>query len=266
MKPRPRQLPSVSNFADNLISELGYCQSKPESNANDAGATARHISHSQNLLSGLTGPQLAKAKSLMLTLHCLFPNDLLPALDILDRRLVRRIARADKANLATVALDHNRTTDQTHTEHPGEAPISHDTQPPSAEDIFLVMSASSIPQPTASSTTHVHEKGYEVRLDAWNCTCPTFALSAFRDLQTRTGLPAELPSNAYIGWDQDEPRCYPFGGTLPCATDRASPPVCKHVLASVLFARCPQFEQDAGEHPCLVTEEELAGWCAGWGG
>ncbi|KAJ5216774.1 hypothetical protein N7468_009782 [Penicillium chermesinum] len=224
--------PSLPRFVDQLITELIACHD-PNASIDDA-----RDAQAQNFLSTIAGPQLAQAKSLMLTLHCLFPNDLLPALDILDRRLVRRLVRADR----TMADQRPRTED--------------------TEDIFLVMSASSIPQPGASSTTHVPEKGYEVRLDAWNCTCPTFTLSAFRDLQTRASLPVESPSNPDMWWDQDEPRRYPFGGTLACAIDLASPPVCKHVLASLLFARSPQLG-GRGENLCLVSAEELAGWCAG---
>lgn len=254
-------LPSTPRFTDLLISELIECQA-----ASRATRDVAAVKHSLNLLSNLTGEQLAKAKSLMLTLHCLFPNDLLPALDILDRKLVRRLVpHKDDATTETAGQKNQPS-------HPKEGSVPSDSMPDSSrtDGIFLVMSASTVPQPGASSTTttttHVHEKGYEVRLDAWNCTCPTFALSAFRDLQTRTSLPAELPLNADVAWDQNEPRRYPFGGTLPCATDRASPPVCKHILASVLFARCyPQLgTYEEGLH--IVSTKELAGWCAGWGG
>jgi hypothetical protein len=61
---------------------------------------------------------------------------------------------------------------------------------------------------------------------------------------------------------------YPFGGTLTCPTDRDSPPACKHILACVLFARCPGLFGDGGDdgRGVDVSMEELAGWCAGWGG
>ena len=138
-------------------------------------------------------------KPLMLTFHCLFPNDFLPALDILDRKLVHSV-HCDSVEL------------------------------------FLVTS-------TASSDR------YEVRLQAWNCSCPTFALAAYRDVQTAMRNPPDIP--------------YPFGGAL---ARTAQPPVCKHILACVLHARCPDLFGNENENGALISKEELAGWCAGWGG
>jgi hypothetical protein len=58
---------------------------------------------------------------------------------------------------------------------------------------------------------------------------------------------------------------YPFGGTLTRDTDKGSPPACKHILACILFARCPGLFGQYGDGK-LVSLEEMAGWCAGWGG
>ncbi|KAJ5383295.1 Zinc finger SWIM-type [Penicillium concentricum] len=146
---------------------------------------------------------ISNLKPLMLTLHCLFPNDFLPALDILDRKLT--------------------------------------------EDIFIVISAS---EPSLPS-----QKGYEVRLRAWNCSCPTFTLSAYRDQ-----LPANHPAN------EQNQLPYSYGGTLARGTARVSPPTCKHILACILHARCPELFGVDGDGRFAVSMEELAGWCAGWGG
>ncbi|CAG8907329.1 unnamed protein product [Penicillium egyptiacum] len=167
-------------------------------------------------------------KPLMLTLHCLFPNDFLPALDILDRKLVRRIVRSDR-----------RATSP-------ETP---------QEDVFIVISAS-VPPSLPGSSTPSQEKGYEVRLRAWNCSCPTFALSAYRDFQ----LPANYPTN------EQNQLAYSFGGTLGRGTARVSPPSCKHILACILHARCPELFGVDGDSRFVVSKEELAGWCAGWCG
>jgi len=164
-------------------------------------------------------------KPLMLTLHCLFPNDLLPALDILDRKLVRRV-RVDTRNT----------------------------------DIFLVISASIPPSLPGTSTSTMQEKGYEVRLRAWNCSCPTFALSAYRDSQS----PASA-KNQSSTTTEGEHVAYSFGGTLARGTARFAPPVCKHILACILYARCPDLF-GGGDSTFVVSMEELAGWCAGWGG
>ncbi|KAJ5164730.1 uncharacterized protein N7500_006560 [Penicillium coprophilum] len=151
-------------------------------------------------------------KPLMLTLHCLFPNDFLPALDILDRKLVRRII-SDCAE---------------------------------TEDVFIVISAA----PSLAS-----QKGYEVRLRAWNCSCPTFTLSAYRDQS-----PMNDPAN------EQNQLPYSFGGTLARGTARVSPPTCKHILACILHVRCPELFGVDGDGRFPVSMEELAGWCAGWGG
>lgn len=166
-------------------------------------------------------------KPLMLTLHCLFPNDFLPALDILDRKLVRRIMRSDQS--------------ATSLEKP-------------QEDIFIVISASAPPSLPSSSVSQ--EKGYEVRLRVWNCSCPTFTLSAYRDSQP----PANHPTNEL------NQLAYSFGGTLARGTARVSPPTCKHILACILYTRCPELFGVDGDGRFAVSKEELAGWCAGWGG
>ncbi|KAJ6186315.1 hypothetical protein N7519_007616 [Penicillium mononematosum] len=177
------------------------------------------------LITELAQPGFSKTlKPLMLTLHCLFPNDFLPALDILDRKLVRRIVRSDHASPETAQ-----------------------------EDIFIVISASVPPSLPGSSTSQ--EKGYEVRLRAWNCSCPTFTLSAYRDPQ----LPNH-PTN------EQNQLAYSFGGTLARGTARVSPPTCKHILACILHARCPELFGVDGVGKFVISKEELAGWCAGWGG
>lgn len=60
--------------------------------------------------------------------------------------------------------------------------------------------------------------------------------------------------------------CYGFGGTLTRESARVSPPVCKHLLACVLMARCPGVFGAREESKRVVSVDELAGFCAGWGG
>ncbi|KAJ5775940.1 uncharacterized protein N7511_000951 [Penicillium nucicola] len=200
----------------------------------------------------LSPAQLVTLKPLMLTLHCLFPNDMLPALDILDRKLVRRVMRADRP---TPANQGGRTS-------PHGGPKAAEAN----EDLFIVISASVPPRLDASplSSTHDQEKGYEVRLRAWNCSCPTFTISAYRDThQILTPAAEDKPDPERLPKGSVD---YPFGGTMARGTARLSPPVCKHILACILSVRCPGLfgvDQDGG---CVISKEELAGWCAGWGG
>lgn len=178
------------------------------------------------LIAELSQPALSKTiKPLMLTLHCLFPNDFLPALDILDRKLVRRIVRSDRSSTSQIQ-----------------------------EDIFIVLSTS-IPPSLPGSSIPSQEKGYEVRLRAWNCSCPTFTLSAYRD-----------PQLLHDSTNKQNQLAYSFGGTLARGTARVSPPTCKHILACILHARCPELFGVDGDDRLAVSKEELAGWCAGWGG
>lgn len=329
MEPNPSRdhLPSSADFVDRIITELSNIQ--PEQSNNTTASTGgeqdpprTQTTHKpkqpQNPLSRLSPSQLAKVKPLLLTLHCLFPNDLLPALDILDRGLVQRLAVRgdrdmkidavpssapiqDQEELAAFprnhepSIQHDETNPSTgfDTITPGDGHASHGTEA-LGEDLclFLVTSASSVPVGASSisisTSTQEPQKVYEVRLKAWNCTCPTFTLSAFRDLDARLRLaststsipPAERPSNPAMLYDRDADAdadadggsgfaalaaVYPFGGTLTCTTDRDSPPACKHILACVLFVRCAGLFGGGGEgRPALM--EEVAGWCAGWGG
>lgn len=186
-------------------------------------------------------------KPLMLTLHCLFPNELLLALDILDRGLVTRLARGDA----------NRED-------------SSSTADPFGE-LFFVISTSAAPSTSAKTlaATRAGQMGYEVRLQAWNCTCPAFVLAVFRDLSTTpTHEMRSSSGDAESPREGDQGRtCYPYGGWLAGEPTRtSSPPVCKHLLACLLMARCPGAFRTAAEEagPLIAPLEELAGWSAGW--
>lgn len=264
--------PSIRSFADSLLIELSTFRLPATSIDDPYGLepprtqTAIQDRPPQNPFARLAASELSKVKPLMLTLHCLFPNDLLPALDILDRGLVRRLVQANDGDTVPTAPGHGQSVageDQRTSQESG----SRTEIASQNEDIFLVTSASAVPpNPAGPSSISEHEKGYEVRLHAWNCTCPTFALSAFRDLAARLNASAEQHHSHAEQLHDRAPVVYPFGGTLTRDTDRDSPPICKHILACVLFARCPGLFGDDGDGKCVVSMEELAGWCAGWGG
>ncbi|KAJ5693306.1 hypothetical protein N7462_002729 [Penicillium macrosclerotiorum] len=272
-------LPNGPEFIDILIHELAGFQAPSACiGINELDTPRRQQVHQedqpQNPLARLAPSQLARLKPLMLTLHCIFPNDLLPALDILDRRLVRRFVRSDKKDAAPAEPGQDPTIAAEG--QPLSVTKKTNTDPKNAtapdEDMFFVISTSAIPHQPGTTSSHLptqeQEKGYETRLHAWNCTCPTFALSAFRDLGSRLGWmsAAQRPSDLAILRHRERPVDYPFGGTLTCRTDRVSPPVCKHILACVLFARCPGLFGCDEDGRRLVSTEEMAGWCAGWGG
>jgi hypothetical protein len=263
---RHRSLPSTTQFIDRLILQLASC--RPE--VQDPGdgmdhptiRPQRHTSTSQSPFSSLPEAQLPQFKSVMLTLHCFFPNELLLALDILDRGLVRRFTRDDNVGQAS-ACSLPEGTDPSNTEQP-------------QEDMFYVISTSAAAPTSPSRTprTRVEQKGYEVRLHAWNCTCPTFTLNAFRDpgpaYSSEFDGEAEEDALAESSPVGDDPTCrYVFGGSLTRGPSRLAPPVCKHLLACLLMVRCPGIFGSGGRGqtgPVFLTCEELAAWCAGWGG
>ncbi|GAB1211069.1 hypothetical protein ATERTT37_000181 [Aspergillus terreus] len=121
-------LPSSTQFIETLLSQLSTHTKPPPTPTQDQGPRLSTLAASHPTL-----------KPLLLTLHCIFPNELLLALDILDRRLVRRLIRDDNA------------------------PTNHRAS--QAEDLFYVISASAPPPRSAESdplSLSLSQKGYEL--------------------------------------------------------------------------------------------------------
>lgn len=199
----------------------------------------------------LTGLPSA-GKALFLTLHVLFPNELLPALDLLDRRLVTRfVISAPQTSASNVA------------EQPSII------KPDSTNTVYYVRSAQ--PQPwqrhrRSGSRTHGTGSGaavattphYEVRLRAWNCSCPAFAFAAFPAISySQRAEDDEDMVNELSNEHSDGP--WSFGGA---SRDLGSIPVCKHLLACLLGERCEILTGFVEQRE--VGIEEAAGWAAGW--
>ncbi|KAK3709579.1 hypothetical protein LTR37_010800 [Vermiconidia calcicola] len=113
--------------------------------------------------------------------------------------------------------------------------------------------------PSTNSTLHGHHTtSYEVRVDAWSCSCPAFTFSAF---------PAAASERTDDGSDditqqqihRSNMGTWTFGG-LTLGSDM---PICKHLLAGVLVEHCSIFASFVEEREASV--EELAAWAAGWG-
>ncbi|KAI1341810.1 hypothetical protein F5Y15DRAFT_348175 [Xylariaceae sp. FL0016] len=210
-------------------------------------------------------------RSLLTTLHVLYPNTLLPALDLLDRRLVTRII-----------VDARQTTDSDEDcENKPDSralPSQPHTTSRANPSFHLVRSA----QPPSRRQTHHNPptgpgpgQCYTVRLASWNCSCAAFAFSAF---------PAAASSSASAGYDikpaadaisRFAPRAnesndesegndiedWEFGGlsTDGKATGADSHvPCCKHLLACVLAERWANVLGDYVEE-IIVGQEEGAG-------
>ncbi|WEW61831.1 hypothetical protein PRK78_007327 [Emydomyces testavorans] len=267
---QPSILPSSSTFLTSIIRQLSAIVPPPSSTSPDPEPPAAHHS---NPLTSLPPETLSKTKPLLLTLHCLFPNELLLALDILDRKLVRRY----------ISPDPHASTDPTHgalfvlssSSNPSTQPVP---SRPDARDNADV-------HPALSSTPHHHhaglylpEKYYEIHLHSWNCTCPAFTLASFLATADDGDISesddhgdAELQSPVLLNNDDGViARDWRFGGTLTrrVADGRSgdgtsySPAICKHLLACVLASQCPALFGH-GVEQVVVSEAEMAALYAG---
>ena len=295
------------SLVDDMLTSLSHLQVPHQPSSTDANAphsTSRQISDehlpskANNPLLNLPPSATQDAKSLFLTLHFLFPHELLPALDLLDRRLVTRLIPTSNT-----------------TEVPDNG-MSLTTN--SAEtNVFYVQSASAAAS-TSEATLTSHTSGistrgeasgrfrnalsgqgatqtfYEVRLDSWNCSCAAFAFSVFSTLlnedeeapqrhrvggegalgaggdregkDTREG--DEVEREQYEGGARTyEKNSWRFGGTLTRDEMGVGVPVCKHILAAAMARAAPGLFKE-GLHVNVrrnVGRDEMAGWGGGWG-
>ncbi|OCK86616.1 uncharacterized protein K441DRAFT_691607 [Cenococcum geophilum 1.58] len=275
------------------------------------------------------------SKNLLLTLHVLFPHELLPALDLLDRHLVTRLrihTRASRSDVSAAAGSKTTTNTSTSTApapratSPSEQRSSTDAAPsivhtasqdanasPNSHVSGLIRTAGApaqdaetagdsgvegvagedaAPRPRGAvprspelacgsapvdagpyvyyvrsaqrrtsryGTSIDATSSYEVRLRAWNCSCPAFAFAAFP--ASVVGTEGEAGAALDEGEQgRDTGAGWKFGGV---GLGGGTPPVCKHLLACVLGEWCELFKGFVEERD--VSVEEAAGWAAGWG-
>ncbi|KAI0429026.1 hypothetical protein F5Y09DRAFT_271884 [Xylaria sp. FL1042] len=252
-------LPAPRDLITSLISSL------PSIPIADNASTTTNLtsSHrSSNQQAGPTNPfkLIPPAyRPLLTTLHVLYPSTLLPALDLLDRRLVTRVIlnRDIAPHPAHVQTEHTLTIKSNQETSAGEGD-SHttsekqeDSKPPPL--YHLVRSA----QPQSHRRQHSTSTGgqvYVVRLESWNCTCAAFAFSAFPPLSSP--FSSSLPGQAMSGYpvfpaategdiepqdidissgSENAARTWEFGGLSADGRDGAGGVACcKHLLACVL--------------------------------
>jgi hypothetical protein len=286
----------VINTTSHAIQIISIAMSLPRSRIfitqllDSLPSSSSHTGDNGNPLSAV--PETAKKQ--LLSLQVLFPNEFLPALDLLDRRLVTRLrigdddGKTDSAqkdavvahaesddNMNEILVDTIRKSiDEPAIDSAGapEAPtIVNDTAMPNAlpsaittasttshNSIYYVRSAQL--RSSRYSASYDTTISYEVRLRAWNCSCPAFAFAAFPAIHPEPAIPIydedmrstedEMQNNAWI-----------FGGVS--LGDTVSP-VCKHLLACVLVEKCGGLFGGFMEER-VVSVEEAAGWAAGWG-
>lgn len=190
------------------------------------------------------------AGSLLLTLHCLFSADLLPALDLLDRRLVTRFVLAPSEAKET----------EIEGEELGEGGEggARKTEKRAAAAVYYVRSSQNTYRSRARGDAGMAHH-YEVRLRGWSCTCPAFTFASFASLENNDAI---RESHSHSDEDRNVHTREFFGGLL--MGDGRNVPVCKHLLACLLVERGGGFEGFVEE--IEVGGDELAGWAAGWGG
>jgi hypothetical protein len=291
--PSSNPLPSTRHLLTSLISTIASSTKQQNQSEGTSNPLSNTPATSQN------------TKSAFLTLHSLFPHDFLPALDLLDRGLVTRFVLArepeveepPKENVAggenddtgdpenerqrTETLrDDNQTEQRPHSEP--QANHAKSKRKRKETTVYQVRSAQRTKTSSRSdhptSTTTTTGTSYEVRLEAWNCSCPAFAFAALpvdaaenghRDDEIGgdgddagyglTGHQSDTTATAVAHDGEDEIAWLGFGGL----TRGKDVPVCKHLLACVVAERCQGFEQLVEEKE--VGVEEVAGWAAGWG-
>lgn len=283
----PPQLQSSRKFLTQLFDALSV-RTGGENKSGDA------VVHNErgNPLEGVGGD----VKKQLLALHVAFPNELLPALDLLDRSLVTRfrirregndspegaapqgmhgdVAAPGSNNMGHLGegsrphpppSDGLGRTDSSDAEmlDPSRSDIPDEKVNASPQDakkeatdaVYYVRSAQQ--RSSRYSTSFDSLTSYEVRLGAWNCSCPAFAFSAFPPLHPEPPVPVYEPDSD----GEAERGGWSFGGS---SLGDGIPPVCKHLLACVLAERCPGLLGGCVEER-VVSVEEAAGWAAGWG-
>ncbi|KAI9886076.1 MAG: hypothetical protein M1823_002149 [Watsoniomyces obsoletus] len=230
------QRPTTRTIIDRLIAQLSVASSQT---SDDRFSSTEHPGFSQKpspaALRGLSPPD----RQLVVTLHCIFPHQLLPALDLLDRRLVTRFVLNDDENGG-------------HSAHVASTPpvifYVHSTQNASARG-------------RSHGASWLMPTTYEVRLTAWSCTCPGFILTATSKTMTvvheQEDQDSRQPDSAGSGRSENGH----FGGVT---LGMKMPPICKHLLACYMAQHCPGLFRGHVEQK-KVSKEELVAWVAGWG-
>lgn len=225
-------LPAPRQFLTKLVSSLP--------------APASRSSNDPPPSNPLRGFPSSSKRNILVTLHCLYPSLLLPALDLLDRGLVTRVVEIT----AEPPVPLSSTTSQ-HVHLPQEdvhldngAEKDYRTKEQGTNIVYLVRSAQESRSKSrglaASITT------YTVRASAWNCSCAAFAFSAFpaQTSQLQSSRLSNGPTMAYDEWLKScdhalEDEDLEFGGLSKDGNGEGggAVPLCKHLLAVVLVQR-----------------------------
>ncbi|KAI5195193.1 hypothetical protein E4T39_08324 [Aureobasidium subglaciale] len=219
MSEQTMTLPESRAFATSLIT---FLQTKPPSPTTPTSNPLKHASPAD--------------RSVLLTLHVLFPNELLSALDLLDRELVVRLLPIPQTKNPPPAPEFNAE----------ETDPGHETNTAAPNGIVKSIKEAG--------------KGYTNTVYYVRSAQQTSSNSRFRDPVASTNLPEDEGGEAVEPVVEGEEQEWMVGG-LSLGKDV---PMCKHLLACVLSERGGMF--GAYVKTREVSVGELAGWAAGWGG
>ncbi|VBB77154.1 Putative protein of unknown function [Podospora comata] len=211
-------LPTPRHFLTNLINRLPTIPLEPPQ------PPSINRMPNSNALSRIP----VSHRHLIITLHVLFPNLVLPSLDLLDRGLVQKFALSDKIKSEEPEDD--------------QAEVVRGA-------IYVVYSTTAAPSRRRKSVkpdpdddrvgNRENSQKYVVHLQAWNCTCAAFAFSIVQSLLDEQ--PPQIPPELHLAeiTTDDDKKEWEFGGM---STDGKAPnggqiPTCKHLLACLLAER-----------------------------
>lgn len=247
----PGKLPPQRELLTSLVRAL--CNTSPhDDGGSDAPARLSERYSSSPVADIWDSPQ---RKKLILTLHVIFPGMLLPALDLVDRNLVRRLT------LHTAPPSGPNAAASLSTSTSG-----NETGSTGRQAVYTVRSlASTLPRRGAAGGggAPAATRTYLVHLDAWSCSCAGFAVDAY------AGSGMNERADTAAGDDEDEVGATmvacKFGGRSVAGRDAQGAersPCCKHLLACLLMDEWEElFATHVEERRC--TKEELAGIVAG---
>ena len=239
-------LPSQRELLTNVVHALCEADHDDGSAANSAAER-----HSSPFKEAWESPQ---RKSLILTLHVIFPDMLLPALDLLDRNLVRRLA------LKKPPAGKERRQDALFASSIEQRRLQGHKSTVGRQLVYTARSVASTLPRRGAGGPGASARVYLVHLDAWSCSCAGFAADAYA-ARGREGR-----AEPAIGDKGDAAtRTWKFGGFSTTGLDAQGSqaiPCCKHLLACLLV---DEWEELLAAHveEKTCTKEELAGIIAG---
>lgn len=230
----PGPLPSHGTILSSLIASISKssCFTHEQSNG-----MPRQISQEASI---------RELRSVMLTLHVLFPNLVLPALDLIDRRLVDKFRVGSDVSAGTEigpVVTNNQGLGQTWPSQTSQTSQNNKTSELGHNEpsVYAVRPFSSTSLRLTATETRAIPKTHIVHLTAWNCSCTSFAIAKYcsrrlNDAQFNCIHSALACGLEWSSWNT--PRSVTF-------VNSDSLPSCKHLLACLLVERCGHLFADS---------------------